>query len=335
MKRWLSIAVLVTLLSSVCFAEGSTPVKKKAVRAKDGQKTEQPVTTKQEPKKVLMRFSMGMVEGNSIDLHYAGSPIEQVIGAIENIIKLTKGEFESTAAFNSRKEAAISSKFLNDLTIQDTFAFVVPVSNGARSLFGLRYEFDADTSEVRFFALVSNSKLNGIGGPNFTPRSFDSPAMDQIDLYHRVGNGKTYQASNAYGATITVTKVVSSDFGIAVPTIPFLTYKRYYFYSKPTPSAQITMENTKAQKELPALKAIIVMKLADPYVLYHFNHDKPTRDSPTEITNSKKFLTGEVLGIIFYSGLTGEIFARIPDNFGKAVAKPEPQSLEKASTLGT
>lgn len=84
------------------------------------------------------------------------------------------------------------------------------------------------------------------------------------------------------------------------------------------------MDNAKAARELPALKSLIVMKLADPYVVYDFMHSKPTRDKPTEITSQGKYLTGEVLGIVFYSGLTGEVFARLPDGFGKPEPKAEP-----------
>jgi len=332
MKRLIiSCAVIVVLLANACFAE-SKPVNKKTTRAKEKQKIEQTTATKQAPKKILMKFTMGMVEGNRIDPNYAGPSIESVIESVEKTTNLTKGEFESTAAFNARKETAISAKFLNGFTIDDTFAFVVPVSKGGRYLSGIAYEFDADTSEVRFFALAKNSSLNGIGDQNFKPSySFNSPLMDQFSVYRRIDRRNSYEASNAYGAKITVNETVSSDFGIAAPTIPFLTYKRSYLYSNPTPASQIKMESSKAQKELPALKAIIIMKLAAPYMTYHFVHIKPTRDSPSEITSKQKFLTGEVLGIIFYSGLTGEIFARIPEDFGKAMARPEAQPQEKAS----
>jgi hypothetical protein len=63
------------------------------------------------------------------------------------------------------------------------------------------------------------------------------------------------------------------------------------------------------------------MKLADPYVVYNFSSSKPTREDPYDIINRSRYLTGNVLGIVFYSGITGEIFARLPDGFGK----PEPQ----------
>jgi len=43
------------------------------------------------------------------------------------------------------------------------------------------------------------------------------------------------------------------------------------------------------------------------------------------MTSQGKYLTGGVLGIVFYSGLTGEVFARLPDGFGKPEPKAEPK----------
>ena len=43
----------------------------------------------------------------------------------------------------------------------------------------------------------------------------------------------------------------------------------------------------------------------------------------------EKYLYGDVLGIVFYSGKTGEIFARLPENFGKA--EPSNEMKTEAS----
>jgi hypothetical protein len=83
------------------------------------------------------------------------------------------------------------------------------------------------------------------------------------------------------------------------------------------------MGNAKAARVLPTLKALVVMKLVDPYVVYDFIYSKPTRDNPIKVTSREKFLIGNVLGIVFYSGLTGEVFARLPDTFGKREVQPE------------
>jgi hypothetical protein len=69
MKRWMvNGAVVVTFLTSICFAETKS-VNKKTPRAKEEQRVEQPTATKQEPKKLLTKFTMDMVEGNKIDIN--------------------------------------------------------------------------------------------------------------------------------------------------------------------------------------------------------------------------------------------------------------------------
>lgn len=329
MKQWFAIAV-VTSLASVCLAQTKPPPPKEtralASPSKNEQKKEKPVAAKQEPKKApTAKFSMGMIEGDRIDPGYGGLPVAEVVDAIEKLSGQKKGEFESTADFNARKAAALTGKFMGDSSVEDAFAFVVPVANRRAYLDGLKYDFNADTSEVRLFALAKSSSMNGIGAPDYQTSRRQSKGLDQFDLDFKVNSTRTYQASNAYGATVTVEETVSTRLGIAANRIPFLTYKRESYYSKPIPSVQFNMENAKAARELPVLKALIIMKLVDPYVVYDFMHSKPTRDQPTEMTSQGKYLTGNVLGIVFYSGLTGEVFARLPDTFGKPEPKPEPQ----------
>jgi hypothetical protein len=88
------------------------------------------------------------------------------------------------------------------------------------------------------------------------------------------------------------------------------------------------LDNAQAAAELPELKALIVMKLTDPYVVYNFTHKEPKRDSPTDISSQEKFLTGDVLGIFYYSGRTGEIFARLPEAFGKPKIEVVPDDKQ-------
>src|SRR5258707_14254644 len=109
MKKWFVIAV-VTSLASVCLAQTKPTTKKMRALAGPGkkeQKKEQPVKAKQEPKKATTaKFSMGMIEGDRIDLGYRLLPIAEVVDAIEKLSGQEKGEFESTSDFNARKASA-------------------------------------------------------------------------------------------------------------------------------------------------------------------------------------------------------------------------------------
>ena len=333
MKNWV-LLMMVASLAGTTLAQ-TLPVAKKKPPVKQEQKKEEvaqpaPVAVvKTVPVKLpVMKFSMGMLESGRIDPGYTGLPAAEVIEAIEKLTGAKKGEFESTADYNARKATALTAKFLDDSSVGDVFAFMVPVPKGGKYRDGLGYEFNADTGDVKLYALPTSSKytsLNGIGAPDYQTNRRESRGLDQLKLSMKRESNSTYQGSNAYGATVTVEKTSMSSAGIAANRIPFLGFERDSTYGNPTVAAQFRLENSQAATELPAMKALIIMKLSDPYVVYNFIHKEPKRDSPSDISMQEKYLTGDVLGIVYYSGKTGEIFARLPENFGKL----EPKTEEK------
>lgn len=280
----------------------------------------------------VIRFSMEMLEGGKISPAYAGFPVSDVIEAIQNLQVARKGEFETTDDFKARRIAAISKKFLGGASVDDIFAFVVPVPKFDKYSNGLRYEFDADTGTIKLYVLPRSSEylaLNGIGDPNYPTNRREFKGLDELILSSKTESKSTYPGSNAYGATVMVQKTDLSAVGIAANRIPFLKFKRDISYSNPAVSAQFKLENSRAASEVPAMKALIVMKLSAPYIIYNFTRKEPKRDSPTDISMQEKYLYGDVLGIVFYSGKTGEIFARLPENFGKA--EPSNEMKTEAS----
>lgn len=334
MKKWCVFLVVVTSLAGTCFAQEKQAAKKEQqLKSKQTKVQPAPVAeAKQEPKTpIVIKFSMSMLESNRIDPRYTGFPATEVIAAIEKLTGSKKGEFESTADYNARKAAALTGKFLNDSSVEDIFAFSVPVQKGGTYSNGLRYDFNADTGDVNLYALPKSSKylsLNGIGAPDYQTNRRESRGLDQFELSSKIESQSTYQGSNAYGATVTVEKTSMSSAGIAANRIPFLTFERDIVYGNPIVASQFKMDNAKAAAELPKLKALIVMKLSDPYVVYNFTHKEPKRDSPTDISKQGKFLTGDVLGIVYYSGRTGEIFTRLPEAFGKAKIEVAPDDKQ-------
>lgn len=328
MKKRFVLAIVMSL-TSICLAE-TIPATKKKPTVKQDQKQEKAASATQEKQELkkppIVKFTMSMIGSGRIDPAYAGIPVSEVVEAIEQISNVEKSEFESTAEYNKRKSVALARTFLGDLTVEDTFAFVVPVAASRQYVNGVKYNYNADTGEVRLYALPKSSTMNGIGAPDYRTNRRESKGLDQFAIEFKNLSKNTYQASNAYGATITVEESNSITHGIAANRIPFLDFKREIIYRNPMPAVQFNMENAKAAKELPSLKALIVMKLADPYVVYDFFHSKPTRDNPKEMSNQGKYLTGDVMGIVFYSGTNGEILARIPETFGKSEPKPEPKA---------
>ncbi|MDD2727945.1 hypothetical protein [Malikia sp.] len=335
MKKCFVFLAVATSLAGTCYAQDK-PTTKKEQQARQKQTKVQPAPAaqvKQEQKKLpIVKFSMGMLESGRIDPGYMGTPAMVAIDALEKMTSVKKGEFESTADYNTRRSAALAGKFFGDSSIDDVFAFVAPTSKGGKYSSGLRYEFNADTGDVNLYVLPASSKymtLNGIGAPDYTTNRREGKGLDQFELSTKIESNRTYQGGNAYGATVTVEKTRMSRVGIAANRLHFLSFERDWTYSNPTIASQFKMENSRAAKELPALKALIVMKLADPYILYNFKHVEPKRDNPVDISVQEKFFAGDVIGIVFYSGLTGEIFARLPETFGKPAPKLESVPEDK------
>lgn len=326
--RNLVVWAIAASLTGTALAQ-TAPATSKKPTVKQEAKGDEPVKPASKPP-AATRFSMSMLESDRVDQNYAGMPVAEVIAAIEKLTAVKKGEFESTAEFNARRTAALSEKFLGELSIADTFAFVTNVTKGGKYISGLKYDFNADTGDVNLFALPASSEylpLNGIGAPDYTTNRRESRGLDQFDLGRKIESRSTYQASNAYGATVMVDKTVATQVGLAAKRISFLNFKRDLIYSNPQAAVQFKLANAKAAQELPALKAMIVMKLADPHIVYNFRHVAPKRDAPVDISVQEKFLTGEVIGMVFYSGLSGEIFARLPENFGKPVPRTEDKPV--------
>lgn len=47
-------------------------------------------------------------------------------------------------------------------------------------------------------------------------------------------------------------------------------------------------------------------------------HGKPTRDDPREFSSQRKYLTGTIQGLVFYSEANNQILVRVPAGFGSA-----------------
>ena len=334
-KMNLILLTSITVLTGSALAQ-TEPASKNKIPAKQEQKKVE--TAKQSPATSIkstaqnppaIKFSLGMIESGRIDPRYTGYTAEQVIEAVEKLAGAKKGEFESTADFNARRNAALGAKFLDNSTVNEVFAFVVPVSKGAKYSDGIRYEFDADTGELKFYVLPTSSKylpLNGIGAPDYATNRRVSSGLDQFKLSSKIESKSSYQGSNAYGATVTVEKTVMSSVGIAANKIPFLSFERNIVYSNPSLAFQTKMENSNAAAELPTVKALVAMRLSEPYIVYNFRRKEPTRDSPSDISVQEKYLTGNIIGIVIYSGKTGEIFAKLPESFGNEASKNEDKA---------
>jgi len=266
----------------------------------------------------LAPFSHETLDSGRLKVGYTGLPPESIANALEKIVGIKKGEFETTEKFEARKAAQLSSPYIPNLALTDIHAFTSSVDKADYSQ-GISYRYDADTQTVAIMVSPLETKPNHIGGKDYSASTIESiqqqrnaPALDVLSLSSKTLLKNSYVASNAYGAKVVVEKTTSIGFSLGLDQIAFVTDRNKYGSPSSSPLSQFKLEPTKAAKELTALKALFIVKLVEPYLDFHFIHIEPKRDSPTEMLHTSYLIRGTLLEVAIYSGLTGEIFARIP-----------------------
>ena len=325
----LGVLALAAVVSTATF--GQVPSSSKGAKKDAPAKQTTPVKPTEKPEAVAVKpaeptvkkFTLAAIQGDRVDLAATRLPVETLLDAVKKAAVVPKkGEFESTADYEARKTAARSASFLGGSTLNDTFAISIPVSKWAHQ--HLAYTFNPDASEGAFFVLPATS-TGGTKGI-FEKREYGAESGIDFftDLASKILSRSTYEGSNAYGAKVTVEKTVSVSYGLAANRIPFLTFARKDYYGSDLTSAsnlaviRFKMDGATASKTIPDLKSLIVFSLRDPFILEDGMYVEPKRDRPREIISSDPFLRIDVTGIVWYSQATGEVFARLPENFGKA-----------------
>jgi hypothetical protein len=308
MKRDLTGAVFATILISGAF---------QAMAA------EKPAKQNESPKSQSSAFSMQSLEGDVLDAKYRGLPIRQAVEQLEKATSSKRGEYESTQAYESRMAAALSKPILFGQPVSSRLAFVAPALKEHSASF--QYHYDADSAEVVLTVNGSTTVMDNVENPNWTPTGSLSPLVQTLELGSFQLAQSTYVGSNGFGVKVRVEKDASLHVGLAPNGDSFLALPAV---------AYVPMTSAAAAKELPALKALVVFKLSAPYLSYAYFHAEPTRDSPYDLTAHHKFLVGSVEGVVFFSGVSGKVIARIPDGFGKPAAHaPEPETAASAQGL--
>lgn len=321
MKRWLLLAVA-SALANTGLAQPAQVAGQAASPLNAAQQEHRSAIPliPSEKRLAAPTFSMQMLASDRIDPDYPGLPLGIAVAAIQKFVADKKGEFESTADYNRRKAAALDEKIVGNSSMNDWFAFTAPVKRNGQTSHAIGYDFNADTGKVQLFVLPYSFELNGIGAPDYEANKLRYNGLDQFELSSKLNSKGPYKGPGSYRAKYPIEETYTTRLGIAVNRIPFLDSKRDNFQSSKIPAIQLTMENAVAQKELPALKALLVMKVASPYLVYDFYQSEFTPDRTDMKTIRSIYLAGNMAGIIFYSGITGEILGRLPAGFGLPVA---------------
>ncbi len=261
-------------------------------------------------------FSLENLAKDTINQSFKGVPLTDFITKVDKRLDITKGEFETSDDFTKRLEAAAKSITINGYTLQAPIAVVVNVENNIDPTISVGYSYSADSEELLLSVLAKNKKLINHRMP--TPGAPDpDDTADIFDISREWEKETHYIASNAFGATVKVKKQDIKKYGLISSRIDWLTFERKPLYLLNAPTvARISLPPASASKILPKLSAILVIQPKPPYIAYDYDKQFPTRDIPTERAIRSKYLTGELLGIVFYSRSDGKVIYRLPEGFG-------------------
>lgn len=269
------------------------------------------------PPAMPVPFPTAMLESGKIDIAYAGHDPNAIFAALEAATNVKKGEFESSSTFEDRRTKSLSAPYLPGLKFTDQLGFIVEVRKVGKYFSGVGYSFDADAAEVSLYVSLADSVPNEIGSPNFqmsdyARRQARSPLKVQA-LHSQKPDEREYQASNAYGATVTVTESTLKTVQLGLGRLDFVPLRKA-FSENPQPVTKLKMDAMAAARELPGLKALFLVRPSSPFVDYNFTHQKPTRENPRELIIQTRIVRAVADEIVFYSGITGEIIHRVKQN---------------------
>ncbi len=269
------------------------------------------------PPSLFAPFTAAMLERGKIDPAYFGHNPSVIFPALEAVSNLRKGEFESSADFEERRTKAMSGAYLPGLKLTDQLAFILDTRRASKYFSGLGYSYDADSAEASLYVIFNDRTLNEIGSPSYDASGSAGqqarvPLKVQVLKSQKIDE-RQYQASNAYGATVTVTKSVYKTIALGLERLDFVPWQKE-FPENPQPVSRVKMEASVAARELPKLKTLILARPLSPYVNYDFTHQEPTRDNPKELIIQTRIIRAIVDEVIFFSGITGEIIYRAKSN---------------------
>jgi hypothetical protein len=206
---------------------------------------------------------------------FAGHDVVRLITVIRDRNKVAqKGEFETTEEYKKRLAQPHDTKLYGSLTERSTLAFVTGITQA---------EYDADTQRLRFLV--------------------DGAMKDHDKLVVRlVDNTKQreYQATNAFGAAVTVTELRGDRFGISVVNKGDTPGMRMFL------RAPLDVQAAKAAKA--SAKALIVGTLADDLLDSTLLLNTPTRDVAVDSLVPSVYLKMNVQAIWLFDQPTGRVY---------------------------
>lgn len=238
-------------------------------------------------------------KATSLPPQFRGVNPEVLYNELERRAKQSKGEFETTEAFNARMRNLGATPLVG--TISGDELIPLTLASGTTLLDKITSRYDAD-NEALGVSIEMSAPVIGVE-MDFHKRS--------VPLRHDVRSSESYVGQNAYGAKVIIQKTYADLYELII--LNFQSFKS----PRDTEStfgdvitAKLKMSPTEAMTAKPNLRVLALVRLRDPFFLNGYVRHKPTVTEPTDTFGVYQYLVGEVNEFWLYDFGSGRIHAK-------------------------
>ena len=235
----------------------------------------------------------------------------------------TKGEFETTAAYEARKAAAIGANSNNHIitnTPEDRAAFAYDADSQKLRILDKAFGYDIGNIGMKF--ITSDSKIK------YSTRNLD---VTISETERPVG---TYIGSNSFGAKARITKVDRVTKGIFDGEAPsrFSDFAANYLFATTGQNkdvvGELALSPSEAQALKPTLKLAFVVTPKDPFLIQGSHSvGETTIADPVDITNRFSILIADIqCGLVMNA--TNKVLAAYPTKSASVSGSTELQGSD-------
>lgn len=247
-------------------------------------------------------YAVTAVDATSARLspNYRGVDPEALCDALEKRFKeSSKGEFETTAAFEARLQRMQTEPLVGALTKDDLIP-VVGVSD--RILDRIESKYDADTEELTV-TLEPQAPIIGVK-MDFSRRS--------TSLKYNFRPTTTYVGVNAYGAKTTVEQSITYIYSLLFENVAaFSTNPPEQFSASSIIETRLKLTPSAARAAKENLRVLFLIRLVEPSIEKGYLSKKPTISAPRDTLAVYHYLHANVEQIWIYNYETGQIYKKL------------------------
>jgi hypothetical protein len=212
----------------------------------------------------------------------------------------SKGEFETTQAFNERMTKLQGRPLIGTISKDSLIPFTLASENTMLNKVTSRYDADKGVLAV---SIEMTAPVVGVR-MDLDKRS--------VPLRYDFQPSTSYVGQNAYGAKVTIEKTFANVYELLienfrdferVPRDSSLTFRH-------TITANLEMTPAEAMAAKPNLKVLALARLHDPYILKGYLSHKPTVSEPRDTFAVYHYLVCEVKEFWIYDYASGRIYAK-------------------------